>query len=101
MSSVLPMPLVKINEPRIELEPRVYYANCGGSNITQQMINATTISPSQLMFVTTTPSTNVFLSRRMYVEYQMQITFAALKGADVPTCQNLITAGLRAFPLSS
>ena len=28
--SSLPMPVVKIQEPRIDIEPRVYFANVGG-----------------------------------------------------------------------
>ena len=99
--SSLPMPVVKIQEPRIDIEPRVYFANVGGSNITQQEINATTSSDQQLIFTTTTPSTNVFMSRRIYVEYAMKVTFHAAKGGDIPAVNNLITAGLRAFPLSS
>lgn len=97
----LPFPVVKVNEPRIDVQPRLYYANMGGSNITQQVIKATTVSDNQIVFSATTPSPNVFLSRRMYVEYTLSFTFADAKANTVDIANNGTTYGLRAFPLSA
>ena len=53
--SSLPMPVVKIQEPRIDIEPRVYFANVGGANITQQEINATTSDQPTIDFYNNYP----------------------------------------------
>jgi hypothetical protein len=94
--SNLPFPVVKVQEPRIDVQPRVYYANMGGSNITQQVIKSTTCTPNQIVFSTTTPSPNVFLSRRMYIKYKLHFTIGG-PGRVIDT----LTCGLRAFPLTA
>ncbi len=100
-SSSMPFPVVKVQEPRIDVQPRVYYANMGGANVTQQVVKATTTTNNQIVFSATTPSPNVFLSRRMYIEYQLQFNFERQKAGDVATANNAVTYGLRAFPLSA
>ena len=96
------IPIQKLRDPQLDIVPRVYYAKMGGSNITHNEYSAISSTNSQVVFSTTTPSVNVGLSRRMYWQMNVVVTFpAGIVAANLPTVADLLrstSAGLRAYP---
>lgn len=99
------VPVVKLQDPQLDLVPRVYYAKMGGANITYNKYTAISATNSQVVFSTTTPSVNVGVSRRLYWESRVKVTFpdgaGGIPDADLPTYGAVISAtdvGLRQYP---
>lgn len=95
------IPVVKLQDPQLDIIDRVYYAKMGGSDVTQQEIQATSFSNSQVIMNTTTPSVNVGLDRRILANYTYRVSFAVTDQGGVANVVNTVTAGLRAFSNAS
>lgn len=100
------IPIQKLRDPQLDIVPRVYYAKMGGSNITHNEYSAISSTNSQVVFSTTTPSVNVGLSRRMYWQMNVVVSFpstgaSAVPVENLPTVADLLrsnSSGLRAYP---
>ena len=101
------IPTVKLQDPQLDIVPRTYYAKMGGSDITYNNYSAISSTNSQVVFSTTTPSVNVGLSRRLYWEGGIGVSFpATIPDNQLPTFSTITqgnggTIGLRPFPLAN
>lgn len=98
------VPVVKVQDPTLDVVDRIYYAKMGALSATHNQIQAISASDSQVVFNTTTPSVNVGVDRRMYVEYLFTVTSsspAVAKAEDLPAALFSTNRGLRQFPVAS
>lgn len=95
------LPIVKIQDPKLDIVPRVYYAQQGAASLTHQQVTATSATQSQVKFTAYTPSVNVGVDRRMYMEYTMRFTFGVnADGVPLPNVVSTST-GFRQYPIAS
>lgn len=103
------VPVVKLQDPQLDIVERNYYAKVGASDVTYQIIKAISNTDSQLIFNTTTPSVNVGLSRRMKVGLPIRVKTNVSQATSPGPVTNpfLLTTfngtefGLRAYPLAA
>lgn len=98
------VPVIKIQDPKLDIVERNYYAKMGGSQVTYNEYSSVSESTSQVVWSTTTPSVNVGVDRRMYWETEVDVDFSALVGAGekplVNDFLNSLQQGFRQFPLA-
>lgn len=98
------VPVYKILDSRIDNVPRSYIALQGPMNTIRNKLQATTHGKSQSVWYSTTPSTNVYMHRKLVVEHEFIVKFdnksaipATLDEIDLESFDSYI----REFPLSS
>ncbi len=99
------VPVVRVLDPRLDIQKRVYYAKQGGANITHQQYSAVSATNSQVVWSQTTPSVNVGVDRRMYIEFRYHVSYpASVLDDDLPEVNQILRGnalGLRAYPVAS
>lgn len=95
------LPIAKVIEPRVNIDKaKMYEFSSGVQSIVYKSITASSASNNSITF-SYKPSQSVLLSRRMYVQYTLNLQFAG----SVVGPGNLLKIGtddaLRAFPLQT
>lgn len=105
MAEMMQVPTVKLQDPQLDIVPRVYYAKMGGGDITYNQYTAVSATNSQVTWSFTTPSVNVGVSRRFYMEMQIQVTYpATVLPANLPILGAVLQStnmGCRQFPINN
>jgi len=108
--SYAPLKVVSVNDPVIDLldqQDREYVIIKGGNQYTYKQYNAQTISNTSITFNCPPPSANTIVSRKMYVQIPVRLTFTGSNthtGATGAAENNLLSPGndaFRQFPISS
>lgn len=99
------VPVKKVIDPRLDIQERVYYAKMGGANITYNEYQALSATDSQIVWSNTTPSVNVGVDRRMYVEMDFDVEYpSTVEVGNLPKFNTIMrdkNLGLRQYPLAS
>jgi len=101
------VPVAKITDPLLDIVSRVYLAKQGAASVTHQQVQAVSYSDAQVRWSVYTPSVNIGVDRRFYVEQDFRVTlqpFAAGPDAGLlPTFAQVFSndSGLRQLPLTS
>lgn len=103
--SAIPLNVVSVNEPRIELNnERSWVVIKGGQQVTYYAFPSTSFSNSQFNFICNPPSANTILDRAVFIEVPYTITFNVNTAITPAPTDNLLQPGrdaFRAFPISS
>lgn len=103
MNSAIPLNVVAVMEPRMELNnERTWVVLKGGEQVTYYPFPSTSFSSSQFNFICNPPSANTVLDRNIFIEVPFTINFTA--NSANPSTDNLLQPGrdaFRAYPVSS
>lgn len=101
-NNIVPLQPVVIRDKRLRVsEKREYAVFEGGQQVTYNPFTTTAFSNSYISFNVTTPSPRIILDRKIYIKYQITLTFTPIANpGGIKILQQGVDA-FRAFPLST
>lgn len=101
------IPVAKITDPLLDIVSRVYLAKQGAASVTHQQVQAVSYSDAQVRWSVYTPSVNIGVDRRFYVEQDFTVNLgqfvAGPQVGQFPQFGQVFgnDTGLRQLPLAS
>lgn len=101
------IPVAKITDPLLDIVDRMYLAKQGAASVTHQQVQAVSYSDAQVRWSVYTPSVNIGVDRRFYVEQDFVVTLGTFTAGPNAGAYPLFgevfgnDGGLRQLPLTS
>ena len=91
---------VLVQDPRLLVSPNIKYAvSKGAQNITQSVVNANSVSPSQITWNVIVPSENVIIDRHVLMGATVNLTLTGTAVYNTMFINIGSTDALQCFPL--